>query len=99
MLEGESNLKRRKRMLSNEEIIDVKDRLKRLVNRLAYELCREEEYIKRVLKVMMNVSDDFEDLAYDPELYDKVRIQLDEPTEEDLIERRVVMIGGVIEKA
>jgi nitrogen-specific signal transduction histidine kinase len=99
MLEGESNLKRRKRMLSNEEIIDVKDRLKRLVNRLAYELCREEEYVKRVLKVIMNVSDDFEDLAYDPELYDKVRIQLDEPTEEDLIERRVVMIGGVIEKA
>jgi nitrogen-specific signal transduction histidine kinase len=86
-------------MLSNEEIIDVKDRLKRLVNRLAYELCREEEYVKRVLKVIMNVSDDFEDLAYDPELYDKVRIQLDEPTEEDLIERRVVMIGGVIEKA
>jgi hypothetical protein len=44
MLEGESNLKRRKRMLSNEEIIDVKDRLKQLVSRLAYELCREKHY-------------------------------------------------------
>ncbi len=99
MLEEVLNQRRRKRMLYNEEINDIKDRLKRLVSKLAYELCYEEEYIKRVLKVIINVSDDFEDLDYNPELYDKVRVELNEPTDEDLIERRVTIRGGVIERA